>query len=161
MVFDNVNSIGQSRKRRKNQSWVIANHHAEAVDVNSNLTIRCLHCLKTVSYTNYTSSPMISHLLRRHAITVNSPARAEDSPARAEDSPARTENSTHQKPVKLRKHLKPTHGMCHLQKNHKHGTVALTVNLRTLSSECHPSARKATSRSVSYLTYSTTALDKM
>lgn len=63
---------------RKNQSWVLANHHAEAVDVNSKLSIRCLHCLKTISYTNYTSSPMISHLLRQHAITENSPASAEN-----------------------------------------------------------------------------------
>jgi hypothetical protein len=29
---------------------------------------------------------MISHLLRRHAITVNSPARAENNPARAENN---------------------------------------------------------------------------
>ncbi|CAO3671346.1 unnamed protein product [Umbelopsis ramanniana] len=77
------------------QHWSVsqAKNHAEAVDVNSKLSIRCLRCLKTVSYTNYTSSPMISHLLRRHAITVNSPARAEDSPAHTENSPSRTRHN--------------------------------------------------------------------
>lgn len=88
MVFGYVNEslsdkpsadkVGQSSKRRRNQSWGIANFHAEAVEVSSRFSIRCLHRLITVSHTNYTSSPIISHLLRRHAITENSPARVEN-----------------------------------------------------------------------------------
>lgn len=68
MTFDDVNestsyqlyvdSIGQSRKRRRNQSWLIANHRAEAVVVSFKLVIQYLHCLKTIVYATHTNTPM-------------------------------------------------------------------------------------------------------